>query len=258
MDPDTSQTVLIKVHNTFTSNKSSQASIFKLGVVGVIQDNNGLPVFERGIEDAEQWVYPEASVLEIGSNQTKITRFIIRVPPGAQPGSHHVGLTIEPTSANSVNAIHSRLVSLLTVQVAGQVAERLVLTTWAPKNIIVTDKKWPFDLEIQNKGQAEVSLDGSVIINNWQGREVLRAPIMLGNKVLPGAKRALAPVVSATDHSSLPGLYKARITITYGLTNQTASAIAYIWYFPIWSRIVVGAFFAILLVLIILGIKHKK
>src|SRR3989344_6800356 len=97
IDPDTSQTIVVKIKNTEKNNL-----VFKLNVLGMIQDENGKPVFSGGIDAAESWVRPENNLINIKSGETKSVNFIIKTPADAVSGSYYLGLTVEPVlSRNS-------------------------------------------------------------------------------------------------------------------------------------------------------------
>ena len=113
----------------------------------------------------------------------------------------------------------------------------------------------------KNNGTIEVQLAGIVAIKNWRGEEIFSEPIILGNKLLAGSKRVLQPEIILNNRISLPGLYQAQVKINYGRTNQAVSAIAYVWYFPLWSKVVLAAavsFSVLLLILVVKGLKKRK
>lgn len=259
VEPGASQTIVLKIKNTEKNNLA-----FKLSVSGVRQDEAGRPIFERGISLAENWIYPENNLVNIKPNEIKPVNFIIKIPADAAAGSNYLGLAVEPalSSAGSKegeqSSLQTRLVSLLTLQVKGMVEESIAIEKWAPLVGTTNQKKWKFDLSLKNNGTIEVPLRGTVGIRNWKGEEIFSEPIVLGNKLLAGAKRVLQPETTLRNNINLPGLYSAQIKINYGLTNQTVSAIAYVWYFPMWSKIVLVITALLLVSLVIFAVKRPK
>ncbi len=272
VDQGTSQSIIVKIKNTEKNNLN-----FKLNVLGMTQDESGKPIFARGIDAAESWVYPESNSVNIKSGETKSVNFIIKIPTDAVSGSYYLGLAVEPILEKSNQAsLSARLVSLLTLEVKGLVQESLTIENWkyfgaanyfdeAPELQTPTLKKnWKFDLNLKNSGTIEVLLQGKLAIRNWRGEEIFSQPLILGNKLLAGSKRVLHPIVilknnlSLSDNISLPGLYSAQIKINYGRTNQTVSAIAYVWYFPMWSKVVLGAVGLFLIILTALIYKKLR
>lgn len=255
VDRNTSQTVVFKINN---SSASAGETTFKLSVLGVRQDEAGLPVFERGISAAENWVYPENNLVKVKAGETKSVNFIIKTPEDALPGSHYLGLAAEPVQQTNSGGLNSRLVSLLTLQVQGLVNESLQIEKWDLQAGAIGNDVWKFDLKLKNNSVIEVPMQAQVAIRNWQGEEIFVEPIVLGNKLLANSRRALSPEILLKNNISLPGLYQAQVKVNYGKTNQSVSSIAYIWYLPIWSKAAAAVFALILVVIFYFLIKRKK
>lgn len=256
VNPGTNQTMVVKIKNT-----EKNILTFKLSVLGMTQDENGKPVFLRGADVAESWVYPESNSVSLKAGETKSVNFIAKIPGDALSGSQYLGLAVEPVMPKSDQAsLNSRLVSMLTLQVTGVVNESVMVEKWARLKDVSDNKNWKFDLSLKNNGTIEVDLAGMVAVKNWQGEEIFTEQIILGNKLLAGSKRVLQPQITMQDRVKLPGLYQAQVKVNYGRTNQTATAVEYVWYFPMWSRVVavVGGFFLVLLVvLLVKKIRNK-
>lgn len=255
VDQNTSQTIVFKINN---SSASVGETIFKLSVLGTRQDEAGLPVFEKGVDDAENWVFPENNLVKVKAGEIKSVNFIIKVPENAVAGSHYIGLAAEPVQENSKAGLNSRLVSLLTLQVKGLVNESVVIEKWDLQPGVVGNDNWKFDLKLKNNGTIEVPMKAEVGIRNWQGEEIFSEPVNLGNKLLVGSRRALSPEVLLKNNISLPGLYQAQLRLSYGKTNQSVSSIAYIWFLPLWSKVVAFVSGFVLLFLLVLLVKRKK
>ncbi len=255
VDQNTSQTVVFKISNSGTN---AVDTTFKLSVLGTRQDEAGLPVFERGIDVAESWVYPENNVVKLKAGETKSVNFIVKIPEDALPGSRYLGLAAEPAQENNKGGLNSRLVSLLTLQVKGLVNESIGIEKWDLQSGAIGKDFWKFDLRLKNTGSIEVPMQAEVAIRNWQGEEIFSEPVVLGNKLLAGSKRALSPEILLKNNISFPGLYQAQIRIVYGKTGQSVSSIAYIWYLPLWSKVAASVFGVILVAIFVFLIKRKK
>ncbi len=236
VDPGTSQTIVLKIKNTEKNNLT-----FKLNVLGVTQDENGKPVFSRGSSLAESWVYPENNLVEIKSGETKSVNFIIKTPADAVAGSYYLGLSVEPVLAKtSQSSMTPNLISLLTLEVKGLVRESVNIEKWEAVAGVSGNKTWNFNLNLKNDGTIDVLMQGKITIKDWKGDDIFSEPIILGNKLLAGAKRVLHPQVILKNDINLPGLYLAQIKINYGRTQQTVLATVYVWYLPVWSKIVLA------------------
>jgi hypothetical protein len=254
VDPGSSQTIVVKIKNTESANLS-----FKLNVLGVTQDENGQPVFSQGSNSAETWIYPENPLVKIKSGETRSVNFFIKVPNDAISGSYYLGLSVEPVlGKNTQSSLNTKLVSLLTLQVKGLVQESVEIEKWEALDTVSGNRDWNFDLNLKNNGTIEVLMQGKLAIRNWRGEEIFSQPLVLGNKLLVGSKRVLHPEIILKNDIKLPGLYSAQAKINYGRTNQTVSSIAYVWYFPLWSKVVSVIAGLILLLVIFWKIRGKK
>lgn len=255
------QTMVVKIKNTVADAGQAEKNnlIFKLNVLGMKQDEDGRPIFSRGIDAAESWVYPENNLVNIKPGETKSVNFILKIPADAVAGSYYLGLAVEPVLEKSdQSSLATRLVSLLTLEVKGLVQESVIIEKWMLEASVVGAKNWKFDLGLKNNGSIEVLMQGKIAIRNWRGEEIFSEPIILGNKLLAGSKRVLRPEIILRNDINLPGLYSAQVKINYGRANQIVSAIAYVWYFPKWSKIVLGVAASFLILLTALVVKRLR
>lgn len=251
-DADTTQTVVLKIKNTATTDTN-----YVLSVLGLRQDNGGLSVFERGISPAETWVYPEASQVTVKAGETKSVNFIIKIPADSLSGSHYVGLAAESAAVeNGQSSLNAKLVSLLTLQVSGLVTESVAIHTWEKVGESATS--WQFNLQLQNTGSVEVLTKGTVVLKNYRGDEIFSQSINTGNKLLAGSKRALQVQANVQNKLQLPGLYQVQVKLQYGKTGQEVSALVYVWYIPLWSKVAGVAVVGILILLVVLGLKKLR
>jgi hypothetical protein len=257
IDPGKTEIATIKIKN-----EEPMPLTFKLKVMGLSQDQQGRPILTDAAGAAGEWVKPEAETVQIEPGQTTEAKYIITAPTDAKSGSHYLALAIEPVISEGAGiSISSRLVSLLTLQVAGMVQESLEIKNWQTEGGIFKQKDdWKFNLNVANKGNIEVMLKGTFSIKNWRGQEIMSEDKKLGNTLLSGAERSL--VLEADPQKAniyLPGLYQAQIKVLYGRTGQIIVGSVNFWYFPnyIWW-VLGGIILAIILVIVVVKRARRR
>lgn len=243
--PGTTQTVTVTIQND-----QATTAKYKVFVVGVKQDAAGHPIFGSRFDSAEQWVQPETKFIELPSRGKKSVGFLITIPAGTPPGTHLVALTVEPTPTQANEPrLAARAATLLSVVVAGTVYEALSIERWASYSVVLSGKQWPAIISLKNNGTIPTAVQGIVLIRSWWGQEVARQTIPLGNAILTQSFRKLSPLL-VVPSVRWPGPYQAQLIVTYGQSHTTASALATIWYIPLWSYPAI-----IILVVLIMGKK---
>jgi uncharacterized membrane protein len=255
IDPGKTETATIKIKN-----EEPMPLTFKLKVMGLSQDAQGKPVITNQADGAGTWVKPEADSVSVDPGNTAEAKYLITAPADAKSGSYYLALAIEPVVPEGTGiSISSRLVSLLTLQVAGMVQESLEIKKWQPASGVFRQKdNWKFNLNIANKGNIEVVMKGTLSIKNWRGQEIMSEDKKLGNTLLSGAERSLT-IDSGPQKANiyLPGLYQAKIKVLYGRTGQTIVDSVNFWYLPNWIWWVLGGII-LLIILIIVAIKRAR
>ncbi len=244
-DPGNNYTVALKIKNT-----DAVSMVFDTSVFGMKQNESGAPVFERGINEAESWVFPENGQVSIGAGEVKSVNFFIKIPKDSLPGSYYLGLSAEPAVKKQSGAVSGRLVSLLTLQVSGEVRESLRINQWKKISGLDADN-WKFALELENVGTVEVPLRGEVVVRNFFGQEVISEPLVLGNKLLANAKRSLGQELQVHDKIKIPGLYEVGVRVVYGKLGLSVSRTEYVWFIPFWSKLAAGGLGLLIVVLVI-------
>lgn len=244
-DPGNNYTVALKIKNT-----DAVSMVFDTSVFGMKQNESGAPVFERGINEAESWVFPENGQVSIGAGEVKSVNFFIKIPKDSLPGSYYLGLSAEPAVKKQSGAVSGRLVSLLTLQVSGEVRELLRINQWKKISGLDADN-WKFALELENVGTVEVPLRGEVVVRNFFGQEVISEPLVLGNKLLANAKRSLGQELQVHDKIKIPGLYEVGVRVVYGKLGLSVSRTEYVWFIPFWSKLAAGGLGLLIVVLVI-------
>ncbi len=243
------KTVFLELKNNENIQKK-----YKLLVLGVAQNNEGVPIFREKINLAETWVKPEFSNIKLDQNEEKKVSFNINVPQNVVSGNYYLGLVVQEVNAGSNSiGLSGQVVSLLSLQVSGEAREDLQILNWQKNNL---DKDhWNFILQIKNKGNVDFPLTGLLKIKNWRGEIKEEKSIYLGNNLLPQTERSLefiSPVII-----SWPTLYQAEILINYGLTKQTVSQTVNFLYLPWWFWLVLVVFLILLFLAIIVVVKNR-
>jgi hypothetical protein len=244
-DPGNNYTVVLKVKNT-----DMVSMMFDANVFGMKQNESGAPVFERGISEAESWVFPENRQVSVEAGETKSINFFIKIPKDSLPGSYYLGLSAEPTVKRQAGSVSGRLVSLLTLQVSGEVRELLRINQWKKKSDSGVNN-WKFALELENIGTVEVPLRGEISVRNFFGQEIISEPAALGNKLLANAKRSLGQELQVQEKVKIPGLYQVNMRVVYGKLGLSVSRTEYVWFIPFWSKIAIGGLGLLVLVLVV-------
>jgi len=247
--------VKIKVRNT-----ERETTKYKISVLGVKQDDSGYPVYGSNIEEAEKWVSTEQDVLEISPGKEAEATFRVAVPKGTYPGSHYVGLSAEPVLEGVENRNFSgKLISLLLLEVAGEVNESLSAVKWEGDRVLylsLTNVR--LTAELKNDGSAELPLKGKIRVYDWLNRKVAEEDVFLGNVILPQTQRRTEVLLPAPSSWLLPGAYRAQLDVAYGRTAQKISAQYSFWHVSIYWLITVGLLCLIIVWSAIKKIKNKK
>jgi len=246
-DAGTSQKIAIKITNDQASGLQ-----YSLSVLGASQDNKGYPVFSSGSDDAENWVHPDSQSVSLAPMETKTVSFNISVPKTALPGSHYLGLAVEPANSESGQvSLSGRLVSILTLQIAGKVNESLEVIKWRPAKEFFYGNNWKFELDVENSGDIEVPAACEVSVSDWGGRKLSAQTVPMGNQILAGSLRSLKPAIFASG-IKWPGIYQAKAQLIYGKTRQTVFAVADVVYIPLWM---IAAGILLILILFALAVR---
>ena len=207
-------------------------------ILGARQDEKGRPIFEKQSDVAEGWTVADQNSIDVAAGQTKKIVFTITVPARTGPGSHYLGVGIEPVvKSGGTVSLGTRLLSLVTMYVAGPATEKINLVNWSPDHSLTSAPSWPFRLEMKNEGTVDVSTQARFNVKGWNGKTLFSQEFSTGNKILPESIRQLYPVVEVGDEGWFwPGRYQIEAVVDYGATGQEVRATQTIWYVP-WSAV---------------------
>lgn len=246
VDPGTKQQVDVVVENT-----DAVAKKYRIFVLGVEQDEKGHPTFKKNGDQALAWVTSPLAEVQVKPKSERKVPFNISVPVDAQPGAHYLGLTVEESNQNAGGlGISGRLVSLLTLQIAGIAKEDVTVNKWQSKRSIYYKKSLLFDLGLRNNGTIDVAMKSNIVVRNWLGNVISDFEFPLGNRLIAGAERNMQ--VPVEIERFFPGLYQVEAKITFGRIGQSVVRVDNILYLPLAGTLV---FLFSMGVLIIIFIK---
>lgn len=236
------QKIILRVKNDEAAEK-----YFSLKVIGAKQNDKGQLVYGANFDEAEKWVKPEKSALEVLPGKEKEAVFLLSIPADALPGSHWLGLAVEEINSSGGQKIGltGQLVAPLLLQVSGVVNEKLAIAKWSPPGLVFS-KIWPMDLSLKNESPTEVPLSAELSVTNWLGQEVYKNKINIGALMLPAAERSFHFDLPLAGGRYLPGPHRVEIRVFYGRTTQMAVSSGLVWYLPpyVWvlAALIVGVF----------------
>lgn len=234
IEPGKSSEVFVEVENN-----EKQDMVFSGMVLGARQDNEGRPVFLANYTAAEKWVKPKTNQISLKSGAKDKIYFAIQVPTNTPSGAYYLALVVQSVSAGGDVGLTGQIASLLNLQVSGLVSESVKINKWEFSEQKFDRDNWRFLLNLENSGNIEVLLDGNLSVSSWREREIFKEKLNLGNKLLAHSFRFLQPEFNLAKKSIyLPGLYRVKVDISYGKTNQRVVESVYVWYWPVWSKIV--------------------
>lgn len=213
-----------------------------------------------------QWVTLEPRTFTIGPKQQQIINFTVKIPIDGEPGGHYGSILAQISGSSGSGgggavAISQKIGSLLLVQVAGDVEEKLWIKSMSAGkkasdgNFLATNflEYGPVILatRYENIGTVHLKPRGFILIKDMFGREVANITLEQLN-VLPNSIRRID---TTFDKRLLLGKYTATLTAIYGSKNEPLTYTTTFWGFP-WK--IGGAIgFGVLVALIFL-IRGRK
>lgn len=215
-------------------NESNDLHSYQALVAGARQDQNGRLVFDPNIDVAENWVKFKKEIIDLKAGEKKDLVFTVSVPKNTPPGGHYLGLGVIEKSDQGVSG---RLLTILTLQVAGVANESLRLENFYPVKRYFFDNDWRYFLQFKNTGNIDLPVSGSIQILSGNNKVIFSKTVNLGSKLFSGSSRN-ADLKVSVDKIIFPGRYQAVMTVHYGLTNQEIVSVANFWYLPFWFLLV--------------------
>jgi len=246
VDPGDSEIVRLKIGNDSLSTK-----IFHLVVVGVKQGLQGEPVFKNGIDAAESWVKFNENNLIVPAQSGTEAVFEIKIPKQVYSGTHYLGLGVEEKNlAVGTVGVSGKIFSLVNLKVAGNAVESLQTKKFVA---LTTVGDWQCEADLVNVGNVEVPYKVKAEVYNWRSKKLSSQSILEKSVLIPQAQRVLQFTIKS-DQFFWPGPRDVNLVVNYGLTNQTAVSTLRVWYWPVWSVVLL----ILIAVIIIVGIGYWK
>lgn len=202
-------------------------------VMGVEQNTSGATIFVSGKSEIESWAVTKNTNFVLQPGQEQMVQFLIDVPDGSYPGSYYLGLGVGQDSVSESNVnLSGRLLAVVNIKVSGTANEELVLNNWKSTKMFWFSPEWKFGAEVENKGNVELPLKGSVVVYSLFGKKLIEKDLPMGNKIIPGTKRFFVWDASLSKVDIFkPGIFRANLTLQYGLTGQKITTSTTFWYF---------------------------
>ncbi|MBD3250211.1 MAG: hypothetical protein GF381_01395 [Candidatus Pacebacteria bacterium] len=211
------------------------------------------------------WMAVVPNQHELGPNETAQINIVIEVPDDALPGGHYAMVLHQPTNnepatqdldaQEAVTSINQMVGTLFYVIVDGPINEEAYITDFKFNNFQEFGPV-PFSFKVSNQSDIHIKPRMEVDIFNLIGQKVDSI------KVEP---RNIFPLTSLNFNGKWEkvwgfGLYKAKLTLSYGENGQVVMANTNFWIIPV--RIVLAILFILLTLSAIIvsvrsHIRHK-
>lgn len=248
-DPGEEQILRISVRNNESGDR-----VFTMRVKGATQDESGRTVVESEKDSAVvDWISANPATFSLKPGESREVMFTVKVPANERPGTRLLTLIAEARSGATISSQAGVVVALT---VAGLVNEVVQIKRWEPNTVWSTQSNRVFDLTLENLGNVEVELQGTVVTSDWRNNELTTAPLPLGNRLQPGSTRRLSVPVTFTKKRALFGWYKAKVVVRFGAQNQIIADSKTIYFCSPW--ILAAGFLILLGALAVWGARGYK
>lgn len=250
LDPGNEQTVAIDIKNT-----NDQSIIVRPVVLGAEQNADGQTKFSAGVSPAEKWTRFKTGNVAVTPGGRKSIDFTVSAPMGSAPGSYYLAVGAQQVSGGGQIGLSGRLLTILVVQISGAAREKISIAKWSLAKYFTTDNIWPARLELKNEGNVEAPMEAQAILRDWRGNELQVFSLLDKTQFLSASERFVDRNINVGRKPFWPGIYQVQAQVRYGLTDQTVTAIDYLFYMPIWSVVALA-----IIILCIIGAftsRHK-
>lgn len=229
-------------------NTSVTEQIYFAGVMRFEPSEDGSsPVFlqdEVGSGEWPNWIVLAFSEFRVPANSKAELPFKVVVPSDVQSGGYYGAVTVSQAPSDIVAdngaMIEAKTAALVLLTVEGETVEKV--------EVLELVGSGPFVYRMQNQGNVHVTPVGMVTVKDMFGRTVASYDANPGGaRVLPGTTRTYETQQSDQNSWFTIGPMRAQLEVTYGRSEQTATAQTEFWYVP-WKALV-----AVLVVLVALG-----
>ncbi|MFA5211139.1 MAG: hypothetical protein WC414_01375 [Patescibacteria group bacterium] len=183
-------------------------------------------------EDMKKIIVPLEKNIFLKAGEEKIINFSLIIPNDFYVGSHFAGLSVTQISSKNVQ---TQLLSILDLEIAGQVQEKFSLLKFITNKKIFFNNDFSFYLALKNEGNVATPFAGEIKLRNIFKQEKFSQKLNLGDKIFAGAIRNSDIDIEKNNNIFWPGFYHAEIAIDYGLTGQKINSQIDFVYLPFWS-----------------------
>lgn len=234
------------------TNNSVKDSIFVPLVIGLKQDDLGRSVFSQNIDVAENWFKTPLGEVKVAPGQSAALLFSVNVPINTPPGAHYLGLVVKEKNDLSLSA---QLATILNLQIAGQAHEDLAMEKFLADKEIFINNNWTSIIQVRNTGNVGLEVVGRESLSYF-GVKFSDKNFSFGNTLFAQSVRMSNLNLFPSEKIIPPGLYRAEIQLTYGLTNQIKNSSVTFWYLPVWFLVSAGL--AVSLIVFFIFKKNKN
>jgi hypothetical protein len=207
-----------------------------------IDQESGTAMFGQP-DRAKTWIIPREKKVVLQPGESASLTFDVRIPEGALPGAHYMGVFASAAAGEGNVGAKARIGSLVFLHVAGEVHEEARIVDVSTKQFIVKENTAEVYIRVENLGDIHIIPEGTVTLIG----EETQTPINVSQeKVLADHAHTMAvPVPLELRHI---GKQKARVAVTYGVTQQQLFEEVTFYYVPLWLRFAAGGIFLLLVI----------
>ncbi len=237
-------------------NDSSEPKTYQLGTLTFLENTQGQIYFETQSSEPEGWVKTAEEKIVLNPKESRRVSYVVKIPEEVPAGSYYLALGVKELSDEGGQVgLSGQVASLLTLQVAGEVEEKMVLKEVKTLQTIYFNQPWRSEISLKNLSPVEVPVKGRVFLKDPFGELVAFEDLPLGRDLLAGSERRIQTVLWENESLVWPGIYRLYFGIDYGKTNARVEQEINVWYLPKWFLIGTPA---LLVLIIILSILKKK
>lgn len=254
IDPGASAIVAVNI-----GNESDKKKIYQLDTLSFFQNEKGQTIYEDNVSQAENWAVPVLKQATLNSHETKEVAFEIKAPKNAPAGSYYLALAVKESAAQEGEiGVGGQIVSLLTLQVAGDITEKLEIKKASSAKSLYFQKPWLAELSLKNLTPVEVPIKGKIYLKDPMGELIAYEDLPLGSDILANSERRIQVSLWENERLVLPGIYRLHFVIDYGKTNAQVDREIRVWYVPEWLAIGGPGFLILFIGLVVLKRYSKK
>ena len=214
------------------------------------------------------WIQP-LNKLSLKPRQIESLPVTIKIPKDASPGGYYGVIRFTATAPDMESSgvsLSASLGALIFLRVNGQAKEELAFNTFyvskTPTDIpgwLFEEQPVTFNQKIVNKGNVFEQPTGQIAVTDMFGNLVANVNVNLERRsILPGTTRKLDQPLDKSNIGDrmLFGLYRAKMTLNYGESNQQITSELSFWVIP-W-RLILAVVVAIIAVAIIARLLVRR